>query len=231
MKKKITIYIAIVCILTLGIFVLSGCQNNEQTENNVSNNKTGNSIRDQIMNAQNNIPTNTIGATQVKLEDLEKYTKEADDNYTTYKDAEGLSFIYPKNWLSVGNETEPAYMSTEGKGATLTISKDIMSEDTTVVTDFDAYMGYQKLYLMQNMTMLSDIKEKQVNLNGQRAYIINYVAETGEDETKAMQLNVTQVAFSTKGNKVYILTMIVVDKYYNDFKDTFEKITKSFILE
>lgn len=233
MNKKITIYIVIIGILTLGIFTLSGCQNNEIAENNVSNNASGNSIRDQIMNAQNSITTNTIGATTVKLEDLEKYNKEADDNYTIYKDSEGLSFMYPKNWLSVGTETEPAYMSTDGKGATLTVAKDVMSEDTTVVTDFDAYMGYQKLYLMQNMTMLSDIKEKQVNLNGKRAYIINYVAETGEEKENAntMQLNVTQVAFANKGNKVYILTMIVVDKYYNDFKDTFDKIIKSFILE
>ena len=45
-----------------------------------------------------------------------------------------------------------------------------MSEETTVVTDFDAYMGFQKIYLMQQMTLLSDIQEKQVNLNGKIFY-------------------------------------------------------------
>lgn len=230
MKKKILIYIALICILTLGIFSLAGCQNNEQSANNVENNTSGESLRDQIMGAQNNVTENTVGTTTTKLEDLEKYNKEEDSNYKTYKDSEGVSFMYPKDWISVGTEDEPAYMSPDGKGATVNVAKDVMSEDTTVVTDFDAYMGFQKLYLMQQMTMLTDIEEKQVNLNGKKAYILNYVAETEESST-TMQLNVTQVAFVDEGNKVYILTMATLDKYYDDFKATFEKMIKSFIRE
>ncbi len=230
MKKKILIYIALICILTLGIFSLAGCQNNELSANNVENNTSGESLRDQIMGAQNNVTENTVGTTTTKLEDLEKYNKEEDSNYKTYKDSEGVSFMYPKDWISVGTEDEPAYMSPDGKGATVNVAEDVMSEDTTVVTDFDAYMGFQKLYLMQQMTMLTDIEEKQVNLNGKKAYILNYVAETEESST-TMQLNVTQVAFVDEGNKVYILTMATLDKYYDDFKATFEKMIKSFIRE
>lgn len=231
MNKKIVVYIALICILTIGVFILSGCQSNNEQVNDIQNaNTSGTSLRNQIMNAQNTVSDNTITSSSTNLNDLEKYNKEEDSNYKTYKNSEGLSFMYPKDWLSVGTDDEPTYMSADGKGATVNVAQDTMSEDTTVVTDFDAYMGFQKLYLMQQMTMLTDINEKQVNLNGKKAYILNYVAETEENSTK-MQLNITQVAFLDEGNKVYILTMATMDKYYNDFQAIFEKMAKSFIKE
>lgn len=235
MNKKTILYIVLICILTIGIFTLSGCKNNEQDSNttdNTVNNTTGESLRNQIMNAQNNVGESgeATATTTTKLEDLEKYNKVEDSNYKTYKYSEGVSFMYPQNWISVGTEEEPAYMSPDGKGATVNIIKDVMSADTTGVTDFDSYIGFQKLYLMQQMTMLSDIAEKQVNLNGKKAYILNYVAETEESST-TMQLNVTQAAFVDEENNVYILTFAVINKYYDDFQDTFDKMIKSFIKE
>lgn len=232
MKKKISIYIALIGILTISIFILSGCQNTKQPVNNVENttNTKGTSLRNQIMGVtQNYITDNTVTET-TNIEDLEKYNKEEDSNFKTYKDSEGVSFMYPKNWMSLGKDDSPAFMSTDGKGATVNLTKDKISEETTVVTDFDTYISFQKLYLMQQMTMLSDIQEKQINLNGKRAYILNYVTESEENEI-TMQLNVTQVAFVDEDNNVYILTMAVLDKYHNDIKPTFDKITKSFIKE
>lgn len=232
MKKKYLIYIAIISILTIGIFVLSGCQKEESTTNEVENTTNSTSLRNQIMSGQSAETQNTVigTGTSTKLEDLEKYNKEEDASYKTYTDSEGVSFMYPSNWLTVGTETEPAFMSPDGKGSTVNISKDTMSQDTTVVTDFDSYMGFQKLYLRQNMTMLSDINEKQVNLNGKKAYILNYIAET-QEQSMEIKLNITQTAFLDEDNKVYILTLAVMDDYYKDYQQIFEKMTKSFIKE
>ncbi len=232
MKKKYLLLIVIlVCVLIVAIFVLFGFQKKEETTNKVENSvNEGNtvSLRNQIMNGGNTEIQNTTIST--KIEDLEKYNKENDENYTTYKDSSGLSFMYPSNWLSIGTEEEPVFMSSDGKGAIASATNDEMSEDTTVVTDFDSYMGFQKLYLRQNTVMLSDIEEKQVNLNGKKAYILNYVAERGEESAK-MNLNVTQVAFVDQINKVYILTLFVVDDYYKDYEQIFNKMIKSFIRE
>ena len=232
MNKKVSIIIAVICVLVMAVMIVVVCQEEEQPVNNTKNTTNTVSIRDQIMATQNYLTQNTVitGENTTSLEDLEKYNKEEDVNYEICKDSEGVSFMYPKGWLALGTEESPAFMSTEGKGATVNIAKDTMSEDTTVVTDFDAYMAFQKIYLVQQMTMLSDIEEKQVNLNGKKAYILNYITESEENST-TLQLNVTQVAFVDDNNKVYILTMAVLNNYYDEFKATFEKMAKSFMID
>lgn len=234
MNKKTIIYIVLACVIIIGIVAIFMVQDIEKPVNNVTNttNSTGVSLRNQIMGATQNYVanTNTITTNNTNVDDLEKYNKETDDSYETFKDAEGVSFMYPKGWVSLGTDETPAYMSPDGKGATVNISKDAMSEETTVVTDFDAYMGFQKIYLMQQMTLLSDIQEKQVNLNGKKAYILNYVAES-EENSITLQLNVTQVAFVDEDNKIYILTLAVFDKYYEEMKTVFDKMIRSFMVE
>ena len=76
------------------------------------------------------------------------------------------------------------------------------------------------------MTMVQDIDEKIVNLNGRKAYILNYVTESEQEGVK-LELNVTQVAFEDNGS-VNILTLAVLNDYYDDLKDTFDKMVKSF---
>ena len=234
MNKKTIIYIVSILVIVIGIVAICIFSDNDKPVNNTQNttNSTGTSLRNQIMGATQNYVanTNTITTNNTNIEDLEKYNKETDNTYEIFKDAEGVSFMYPKGWVSLGTSETPAYMSPDGKGATVNLSKDAMSEETTVVTDFDAYMGFQKIYIMQQMTLLSDIKEKQVNLNGNKAYILNYVAESEQNSIK-LQLNVTQVAFVDKDNKIYILTLAVFDNYYEEMKPVFEKMIKSFIKE
>ena len=76
------------------------------------------------------------------------------------------------------------------------------------------------------MTMLSDIDENIVNLNGRKAYILNYDTES-EQDGKTIQLHVTQVAFEDNGS-VKILTMAVLKDSYSSVQTIFDKITKSF---
>lgn len=216
MKNKLKL-ILLAIILMIAVLLLTGCQNKDTNEN------SNTSLRNQIMSdTQNQVTTSST-----KLEDLEKYNKEEDANYKTFKNTDGLSFMYPNDWISVGTEEEPAFMSTDGKGASVNIAVDTLKKDDNSITEFDSYIGFQKLYLVQQMTMLTDINQKIVNLNGKKAYILNYVTESEQNGT-TIQLNVTQVAFEDNGN-VNILTLAVLNDYYKDLQSTFEKMTKSFM--
>ena len=217
MKKYLKIVIVAV-ILVFSLLVLSGCQN---SDNNVNNENSGSntSLRDEIMGANNAVDYNTVN-----VEDLEAYTKIEDSNYTTYTASNGASFMYPSNWDSVGTEEEPAFMAPDAKGASVNIAEDIIKEEDNI--SFPEYIEFQKAYLNQQMTMVQDIDEKIVNLNGRKAYILNYVTESEQEGVK-LQLNVTQVAFEDNGS-VNILTLAVLNDYYDDLKDTFDKMVKSF---
>lgn len=217
MKKYLKIVIVAV-ILVFALLVLSGCQN---SDNNVNNENSGSntSLRDEIMGANNTVDYNTVN-----VEDLEAYTKIEDSNYTTYTASNGASFMYPSNWDSVGTEEEPAFMAPDAKGASVNIAEDIIKEEDNI--SFPEYIEFQKAYLNQQMTMVQDIDEKIVNLNGRKAYILNYVTESEQEGVK-LQLNVTQVAFEDNGS-VNILTLAVLNDYYDDLKDTFDKMVKSF---
>lgn len=236
LKATKNLKIAILAIiLIIGLFTLSGCAQNEQENatNNVTNttNSTSNvSIRNQIFGAQANLIQSmqtTQGTSEVKLEDLEVYTKEDDANYKTCTAQNGASFIYPSNWVAVSQAGEQAFMAPDTKGASVNIATDNMETVSNLVTDFDGYITLQKLYLTQQMTMLSDVNEKIVNLNGRKAYILNYETESAASGTN-IQLNVTQVAFEDNG-EVNILTLAVIRDYYNELKPTFEKIIKSYM--
>lgn len=222
MKNKIKILVLII-MLTAVVFLLSGCQNKEEnnikSENNAENSV---SIRDALI-GQTNIATNTTGTT---IESLKEYNKESDDNYITYTLENGTSFMYPKTWVSVGTETEPAFMGTDGRGASVNIAHDSLDDGSSITADFDTYMEFQKIYLKQQMTLLTDITEKNINLNGKEAYVFNYVTETQQNET-TIQLNVTQVAFEQDGD-IEILTLAVINDFYDDLQPTFEKMIKSF---
>lgn len=235
MKKSFRV-IAIAIILSVAVFILSGCQNTENSTNKANENTSTNnstSLRDQIMGQANmvntitNIQSEAESGANAKLEDLEKYNKEEDSTYKTYTAENGASFIYPSNWVSVGTKESPAFMAPDTKGASVNISEDTIDKSNNIVTDFDGYIAMQKLYLVQQMTMLTDIEQKVVNLNGRKAYILDYETET-EQNGNTIQLHVIQTAFEDDG-EVSILTLAVIRNYYNDLKPTFEKITKSFM--
>ena len=216
MKKKtkiaIVVAIIVIAIVLVAVYFATNTkkENNSGTENNTNN--TTNS-------------TSTATAS-TPLEELEKYNKIEDGTYTTYTTTDGVSFMYPSKWVKVGTDEAPAFMGADGKGASVNYATDTIGGDDTIVQDFDTYISFQKLYLLQKMTMLSDIDENIVNLNGRKAYILNYDTES-EQDGKTIQLHVTQVAFEDNGS-VKILTMAVLKDSYNSVQTIFDKITKSF---
>lgn len=210
-KTKIAIVVAIIVIAIVLVAVYfatnTNKENNSGTENNTNN-------------------TTSTATASTPLEELEKYNKIEDGTYTTYTTTDGVSFMYPSKWVKVGTDEAPAFMGADGKGASVNYATDTIGGDDTIVQDFDTYISFQKLYLVQKMTMLSDIDENIVNLNGRKAYILNYDTES-EQDGKTIQLHVTQVAFEDNGS-VKILTMAVLKDSYSSVQTIFDKITKSF---
>lgn len=214
-KTKIAIVVAIIVIAIVLVAVYFATNTNKENNSGTENNT-------------NNTTNSTSTATaSTPLEELEKYNKIEDGTYTTYTTTDGVSFMYPSKWVKVGTDEAPAFMGADGKGASVNYATDTIGGDDTIVQDFDTYISFQKLYLLQKMTMLSDIDENIVNLNGRKAYILNYDTES-EQDGKTIQLHVTQVAFEDNGN-VKILTMAVLKDSYSSVQTIFDKITKSFM--
>ncbi len=214
-KTKIAIVVAIIVIAIVLVAVYFATNTNKENNSGTENNT-------------NNTTNSTSTATaSTPLEELEKYNKIEDGTYTTYTTTDGVSFMYPSKWVKVGTDEAPAFMGADGKGASVNYATDTIGGDDTIVQDFDTYISFQKLYLVQKMTMLSDIDENIVNLNGRKAYILNYDTES-EQDGKTIQLHVTQVAFEDNGS-VKILTMAVLKDSYSSVQTIFDKITKSFM--
>ena len=214
-KTKIAIVVAIIVIAIVLVAVYFATNTNKENNSGTENNT-------------NNTTNSTSTATaSTPLEELEKYNKIEDGTYTTYTTTDGVSFMYPSKWVKVGTDEAPAFMGADGKGASVNYATDTIGGDDTIIQDFDTYISFQKLYLVQKMTMLSDIDENIVNLNGRKAYILNYDTES-EQDGKTIQLHVTQVAFEDNGS-VKILTMAVLKDSYSSVQTIFDKITKSFM--
>lgn len=213
-KTKIAIVVAIIVIAIVLVAVYFATNTNKENNSGTENNTN---------NSTNSTSTATAST---PLEELEKYNKIEDGTYTTYTTTDGVSFMYPSKWVKVGTDEAPAFMGADGKGASVNYATDTIGGDDTIIQDFDTYISFQKLYLVQKMTMLSDIDENIVNLNGRKAYILNYDTES-EQDGKTIQLHVTQVAFEDNGS-VKILTMAVLKDSYSSVQTIFDKITKSF---
>ena len=214
-KTKIAIVVAIIVIAIVLVAVYFATNKNKENNNGTENNT-------------NNTTNSTRTATaSTPLEELEKYNKIEDGTYTTYTTTDGVSFMYPSKWVKVGTDEAPAFMGADGKGASVNYATDTIGGEDSIVQDFDTYISFQKLYLVQKMTMLSDIDENIVNLNGRKTYILNYDTES-EQDGKTIQLHVTQVAFEDNGS-VKILTMAVLKDSYSSVQTIFDKITKSFM--
>ena len=218
MKKKTRIAILVAIIVIAIILVVVYFATSTKTENNTgTENDTTNTTNSTTRTATADTP----------LEQLEVYNKTEDSAYTTYTTTDGASFMYPSKWVKVGTDEAPAFMGADGKGASVNYATDTIGGEDSIVQDFDTYISFQKLYLVQKMTMLSDIDENIVNLNGRKAYILNYDTES-EQDGKTIQLHVTQVAFEDDGS-VKILTMAVLKDSYSSVQTIFDKITKSFM--
>lgn len=72
----------------------------------------------------------------------------------------------------------------------------------------------------------------KIDLNGKEAYKMSYVIKNDDEENESKSnismIYVVQVAFEGENKEVNILTLAVRNGKYNDVKDIFEEIIKSY---
>ena len=199
MKKKITIFFAIVIIL-LGLFGLTGCN---LLENN--DNKEENKVEVQEENS---------------LDGLAVYQEEEDANYKLCEDMEGITFKCPSNYTSVGkSSSQPIYMDPDVPGA----SVNVVSENMPSMLSFEGYIEASKASVknQSQMTILGDITTEYINLNGVKAAKLIYQAKQSN-----MELDITQIVLEKEG-KVYVFSLGGLTKDPEVLAPKFDKIIKS----
>lgn len=199
MKKKITIFFAIVIIL-LGLFGLTGCN---LLENN--DNKEENKVEVQEENS---------------LDGLAVYQEEEDANYKLCEDMEGITFKCPSNYTSVGkSSSQPIYMDPDVSGA----SVNVVSENMPSMLSFEGYIEASKTSVknQSQMTILGDITTEYINLNGVKAAKLIYQAKQSN-----MELDITQIVLEKEG-KVYVFSLGGLTKDREVLAPKFDKIIKS----
>ena len=199
MKKKITIFFAIVIIL-LGLFGLTGCN---LLENN--DNKEENKVEVQEENS---------------LDGLAVYQEEEDANYKLCEDMEGITFKCPSNYTSVGkSSSQPIYMDPDVPGARV----NVVSENMPSMLSFEGYIEASKASVknQSQMTILGDITTEYINLNGVKAAKLIYQAKQSN-----MELDITQIVLEKEG-KVYVFSLGGLTKDREVLGPKFDKIIKS----
>lgn len=154
-----------------------------------------------------------------ELSGLKVYT--ADEDMTGYKkcsEMEGVEFYYPENYTSVGKATQPIYMDPEILGASVNLA----SSTYPSAYEFEGYIDASIASVKNQMTIKGDIEKEFINLNGNKACKLTYVA-TRQGQT----MKLTQVVF-VKGEKAYALTMGSLEKDFEALTPKMEKMIKSF---
>ena len=195
MKKFGNKLIVLALMLVVALLGLSGCQNN------------------------NNNNTNNTGENSDELKGLTVYTAENKEGYTEYSGSIDAKFSYPTNWISVGKDEQPVFMSSDGKGKSVNVSY----ADYPEAMSFEGFIEASKLGIKNQMTIIGDINHEMINLNGRKACRLDYVAQQSE----TVNVNIIQAVFVDEG-KVYILTVAANSDYYEEAKPELDTIIKSF---
>ena len=157
-----------------------------------------------------------------ELEGLAVYTEEETSDYTTFTEMAGVEFKYPSNYKSIGTESMPMYMDPDVAGATL----NVVTSSFPSSLSFEGYVEASIPGIKSQMTIEGDVNVDYINLNGQKAAKLDYVASS-----QGQTMCVTQVLIKKNGN-AYILTlgMLKSDKDANTsgINEKYEKIIKSF---
>lgn len=212
MKKNIVKIIMLVLILSISLFMLSGCGNKKEETSSTSTSKTTNSEN---------------------LKGLPVYKNPRRADFKTYEGAVDAKVSYPANWQLVEtNKKQPVFLSGDGT--------DAMANLTSYLSDLtlEDLMEQSKKELQTKMKIQGDIKQEYVNLNGRRACRVDYILEndlqssnknaTNEtSETEVQDFNFTQMVF-VENNKCYIVTTAAPVSTYEQVKGTLEDILKSF---
>lgn len=145
------------------------------------------------------------------------------EGYTTYLDASKVCFDYPTDWIKLGSEEMPMFVTSEGIGTSVNMTK----EEVLSAIDFSGYIEVAKTKIKQEMTVEGEIAQEEINLNGRKAYKISYKAK---DEENQITMNVVQTVIHID-NTMYVLTVGAVSDYYEKEKDTLDTIIASFRYE
>ena len=194
MEKIENKLIVLALMLVVALLGLSGCQNNNNTTNNTGENSD-------------------------ELKGLTVYTAENKEGYTEYSGSIDAKFSYPTNWISVGKDEQPVFMSSDGKGKSVNVSY----ADYPEAMSFEGFIEASKLGIKNQMTIIGDINHEMINLNGRKACRLDYVAQQSE----TVNVNIIQAVF-VDGCKVYILTVAANSDYYEEAKPELDTIIKSF---
>ena len=194
MEKIENKLIVLAFMLVVALLGLSGCQNNNNTTNNTGENSD-------------------------ELKGLTVYTAENKEGYTEYSGSIDAKFSYPTNWISVGKDEQPVFMSSDGKGKSVNVSY----ADYPEAMSFEGFIEASKLGIKNQMTIIGDINHEMINLNGRKACRLDYVAQQSE----TVNVNIIQAVF-VDGGKVYILTVAANSDYYEEAKPELDTIIKSF---
>ena len=145
------------------------------------------------------------------------------EGYTTYLDASKVCFDYPADWISLGSEEMPMFVTTPGNGTSVNMTK----EDVLSSISFSGYVEVAKTKIKQEMTVEGEIAQDEINLNGRKAYKLSYKAIDADSQ---ITMNIVQTVIRID-NTMYVLTVGAVSDYYETEKDTLETILASFRYE
>lgn len=150
------------------------------------------------------------------LDDLEVYTEEEDTiGYETYTETRGITFKYPETYTKTRVNGLTMYMDPDIPGVTLNLIK------TSGVSTID---GMDKIYpqqLKSKMNIQGEVQQEYINLNGNKAYRVDFIAEEN-----GIIMEGTQIML-VKDKTGYVLTLGVAEDDSYEVEDTFDTIIKS----
>jgi len=145
------------------------------------------------------------------------------ENYSTYLDASKVCFDYPVDWISLGTEEMPMFVTSAGNGTSVNMTK----EDILSSISFSGYIELAKTKIEQEMTVEGEIVQEEINLNGRKAYKLSYTAKDTENN---ITMKITQTVIRIE-DTIYVLTVGAVAEYFEGEKDTLDTILASFRYE
>lgn len=154
-----------------------------------------------------------------ELAGLPVYT--ADEDMTGYKvcnEVEGVEFYYPENYVSRGTSKQPIYADPEILGASVNLASSTFPSAYT----FEGYIDASIESVKKQMKINGDIEKEYINLNGNKACKITYVATSAGQTMKLSQVVIV------KDTKAYALTIGSFEDDFENLTPKMEKMIKSF---
>lgn len=135
----------------------------------------------------------------VSLESLPAYTYTQTEGFTDFTTNNNVAFVYPSDWISVGQEEQPMFVSSDGNGSSITYTYETVPD----YISFDGYIEMAKVQVENSVTVNGEIKTEKINLNGKEGCLLSYTSTTEEGE---IELNIYQAVFMDNGT-AHVITV------------------------